>query len=175
MKPGRKILVAAVAALLLVSLFYFPLRRKFSLHEGALINSGQSKRNAVIFFVNQDGKIVGRDTEIVSGATVLDDIKSLITQESLARAGGLLNAIPVGTAVRNVFIDENKCVYIDFERSIIDRHVGGTEGESLTLEALKRTMAENFPELDSMKLLVEGKELASLAGHITTRLKLKVK
>ena len=77
--------------------------------------------------------------------------------------------------LRNVFIDDKRCVYIDFERALTERHGGGTQGELLTLEALKKTIAANYPELDFVKVLVEGKEIASLAGHISTRGQLKVR
>ena len=176
MKPGRRVLLIA-STVLIVSVILLPLKRIFFRHERTpLINSAHAKKKAVIYFANEEGKLVGRNTEIESGATVLDDIKAVITAECAAPGvSGLLNAVPAGAAVRNIFIDDKRCVYLDFERSFVERHAGGTAGESLTLDALKKTIAANYPELDSLVILVEGKELASIAGHISTRGKMKVR
>ena len=176
MKLRRKHLITAAAVLLAAAALYFPVARSFSRRPAVLINRGKAGKAVLLYFVNEDGKLVGQNREIVSGVTVLDDIRAIVTEESSPqKKSGLLNAIPAGASVRNVFIDDKQCVYIDFERSLTERHGGGTQGELLTLEALKKTIAANYPELDSVKLLVEGKEIASLSGHISTRGKFKVK
>ncbi len=176
MSAGRKFFITAVAVLLAAAALYFPFKHRFSKRPPALINSGNAGKSVVLYFVNEDGTLVGLNREIVSGVTVLDDIRAIITEESSPqKKSGLLNAIPAGVSVRNVFIDDKQCVYIDFGRVLTERHGGGTQGELLTLEALKKTIAANYPELDSVKVLVEGKEIASLAGHISTREKMKVR
>ncbi len=176
MSAGRKFLIAAAAVLLAAAVLYYPFKHRFSKRAPALINSVHAGKSVVLYFVNEEGNLVGLDRQIVSGVTVLDDIRAIITEESSPqKKSGLLNAIPAGVSVRNVFIDDKRCVYIDFERALTERHGGGTQGELLTLEALKKTIAANYPELDFVKVLVEGKEIASLAGHISTRGQLKVR
>lgn len=73
--------------------------------------------------------------------------------------------IPRQTRVISVVFDDAGGVYVDFSRELIDNHPGGSAGEAFTIRSVVATLAENFPEVRSVKFLVDGREIETIAGH----------
>jgi hypothetical protein len=45
-------------------------------------------------------------------------------------------------------------------------HPGGVRSELLTVYAVVNTLILNLPEVSAVKILIEGREVSTLAGHI---------
>ncbi|MDP6418583.1 MAG: GerMN domain-containing protein [Candidatus Krumholzibacteria bacterium] len=76
-------------------------------------------------------------------------------------------AFPEGSRMRQLFLEEGGHLVLDFgqETAQLLRWAGSVE-ERVALEALKRTLRVNFPELESLRILIAGQRQASLAGHL---------
>jgi spore germination protein GerM len=74
--------------------------------------------------------------------------------------------IPEGTRVLEVFFDGTGGVFVDFSRELVDNHPGGSTGELYTIRSIVRTLALNFPDIERVKILVDGNEVETIAGHI---------
>src|ERR671910_197095 len=48
-------------------------------------------------------------------------------------------------------------------------HPGGTTNETLTVYALVSALTSNLPAVSSVQILIEGKEVDTLAGHLDLR------
>ncbi|MBV9074935.1 MAG: GerMN domain-containing protein [Acidobacteria bacterium] len=70
-----------------------------------------------------------------------------------------------GSAVNNVFIVDRTFAVIDMNPALADGHRSGIMVEDLTLMSLIDTLAANFPEIQRVKFLIDGKERETLAGH----------
>jgi hypothetical protein len=70
-----------------------------------------------------------------------------------------------GSAVNNVFLVNGKLAVVDLNQALADGHRSGIVVEDFTLISLIDTLATNFPQLEQVKLLVDGKERETLAGH----------
>jgi hypothetical protein len=79
-------------------------------------------------------------------------------------AGGY-RTLPSGTFVRQVFIVDKTAV-IDFSRGLAERHPGGILEEVGTIYSIANTVSDNVAGIDSVRILVEGLELPTLAGHV---------
>lgn len=79
-------------------------------------------------------------------------------------AGGY-RTLPSGTFVRQVFIVDKTAV-IDFSRDLAERHPGGILEEVGAIYSIANTVADNVAGVDSVRILVEGLELPTLAGHV---------
>ncbi len=79
-------------------------------------------------------------------------------------AGGY-RTLPDGAFVRQVFIVDKTAV-IDFSRDLAERHPGGILEEVATIYSIANTVVDNVAGVDSVRILVEGLELTTLAGHI---------
>jgi len=74
--------------------------------------------------------------------------------------------IPPGTKVNSVFFDGTGGAFVDFSREFTDNHPGGSSGELFTIRSIVRTLAINFPDVERVSILVEGREIETIAGHI---------
>ena len=70
-----------------------------------------------------------------------------------------------GAAVKNVFLVNGKLAVVDLNQAMAEGHRSGVAVEDFTLISLIDTLATNFPQLEQVKLLVDGKERETLAGH----------
>lgn len=82
---------------------------------------------------------------------------------------GLVNTFPVGVVLLDVKIDDAGIAYVNFTNSLTKLHSGGASAEMATINSLTISLTENIPEIKKVKILVEGKELASIKGNISTR------
>jgi len=79
---------------------------------------------------------------------------------------GLVRTIPVGTELRALYIDPDKVAYIDLSESVKKKHPGGTNSELLTIYSLVNSLILNVSEIKRVKILIDGNEAPTLAGHI---------
>lgn len=73
--------------------------------------------------------------------------------------------LPVGSDVRSVYLVDPGLAVIDVNAAFADGHRSGVLEEDLTLASLIQTLAANIPGISRVKILVEGKQRDTLAGH----------
>jgi spore germination protein GerM len=61
---------------------------------------------------------------------------------------------------------------VDFTKELTTRFVGGSTGEEMLVGSLVNTLTE-FPEVTSVLILVEGKEIDTISGHLDTSVPFK--
>jgi hypothetical protein len=81
---------------------------------------------------------------------------------------GLVNTFPHGVAVRDVKVDA-EIASVNFSKSLTKLHPGSSASEMATIYSLTNSITQNIPSIKKVKILVEGKELSSIKGHISTR------
>ena len=77
--------------------------------------------------------------------------------------------IPEGTLLRGFYILKNRTAYVDLSRELQEHHPGGAKSELLTIYSMVNSLILNIPEIETVKILVEGKEETTLAGHVDLR------
>lgn len=70
-----------------------------------------------------------------------------------------------GSEVRSVFLVDPGVAVIDLNAAFADTHRSGVLVEDLTVASLIRTISANTPGILKVKILVDGKERDTLAGH----------
>lgn len=73
--------------------------------------------------------------------------------------------IPTGADIRDVYMVDPGVVVIDLNAPFADGHRSGVLIEELTVVSLVQTLAANIPGINRVKILVDGKERETLAGH----------
>ena len=82
---------------------------------------------------------------------------------------GLVNTFPPGVTVRDVRVDDQGTAFINFARNLTKLHPGGSTAEMATIYSLTNSVTENVSSIKKVKILVDGKELPSIKGHISTQ------
>jgi len=70
-----------------------------------------------------------------------------------------------GADVDDVFLLNGSTAIIDANRAFAEGHPSGVLVEGLTVASLAQTLAANLPGITRVKILVDGKERETLAGH----------
>lgn len=79
---------------------------------------------------------------------------------------GAYSSIPPGVSLLRCYLSENGIAYVVFSPEISDNHPGGTSSELITIYSIVNTLCVNFPTIQAVQILVEGRMESTLAGHI---------
>lgn len=95
-----------------------------------------------------------------------DNKYQLAVEELLKKPNtkGLVEVFPQNAKVKSVKV-ENGTATVDFNRALKTEFKGGSTGEELLVDSLVNTLTD-FSEIKKVKILIEGKEIESLAGHM---------
>jgi len=81
----------------------------------------------------------------------------------------LLRTIPEGTTLRAFHLLENGTAYVDLSAAAKENHPGGARSELMTIYSLVNSLILNMPDVAAVKILIDGHEATTLAGHIDLR------
>ena len=93
----------------------------------------------------------------------------LLTEDPTEK--GLTKIFPSHAKINGVKI-KGKTAYVNFDGSIIENFVGGSTGEELLINSFVNTLTE-FPEIEQVKFVIDGKNVETLAGHMDLNMPLK--
>jgi len=123
----------------------------------------------VVFFVanDNDGQLVKQEVTMGLPATPSERAKEIL-RALLAQYQDPDSPHPLdpAAAVTDVYPTDNGLVVVNANAAFADGHRSGILVEELTLASLTQTLAANLPNVMRMKLLIDGKERVTLAGHI---------
>lgn len=180
-KPGRRSLVLTLggAALLLAAgILFVSIKLPKWLAEtggsrpaasGSAATGDARKIQATLFYVSADGtELVGSAHDALYGSTPAEQARRIVEAQVQTPPAGRHSAIPPGTTVRTVYMDETGIVYVDLGGSIATG-IGGSLDEALAVYAIVNAVTSNLPHVTAVQLLVDGKEVDTLAGHMDLR------
>jgi spore germination protein GerM len=128
------------------------------------------KIRARLFYVNEPGNaLTGVDQEVLYGEGTAEQARRIIEAQLAPPASSLVSPIPQGTSLRTVFLTSNGEAFVDLTGELQRNHPGGTTNEILTVYALVGALTTNLPAITAVQILVEGKEVQTLGGHLDLR------
>ena len=128
------------------------------------------KIKARLYYVSEDGTaLTALERDVPFAENAAEQAREIVAAQMAPVAEPLVSAVPPGAVVRSVFISANGEAYVDISHEIVSAHTGGTLDEILTVYALVNALTSNLPAVASVQLLVDGKEVATLAGHVDLR------
>jgi germination protein M len=78
----------------------------------------------------------------------------------------LVRTLPEGTKLRSLTVKDH-IAYADFSDRLVKGGKGGSASEILAVSAIVNTLTE-FPDIYKVQILVEGRRIATLYGHLDT-------
>ena len=179
MKPRRVAgLVALTAAAAgLAWLLFAGLPRWYGAPDGGdarVTPGGQAasvrKIKARLFYVSDDGtKLTGVEHDVPYAEGTVDQAKAILSAQIAPADEPLVSAVPQGTTLRALFVTAAGEAYVDLSRELMAAHPGGSLNELLTIYTLVDALTLNLPAISSVQLLVDGKEVDTVAGHVDVR------
>lgn len=130
---------------------------------------GSGLRDVVLYFGDPQGVVLLAETREIAGC---QDVQSCLEETIQALIDGpigdLVPILPTQTRLLAV-TEQDGLATVDFSRELISGHPGGSVSEIFTAYGLANTLAENFPYIRQIQVLVEGEQVTSFKGHVDLR------
>jgi len=126
-------------------------------------------RAVVLVFPQRDGDgWLNEDRRLATRGQPGEDLLALMQALCAGpRSGRAVSGMPDGTRALAAFVDPKAhTAVLDFSEELVTGHPGGSAAETATLLSILRTVALNFPQVESCSILVDGRQVGTLAGHL---------
>jgi spore germination protein GerM len=180
MTPRRALLVAlgvivatALAWLLFVGLprwYGGPVKSTAGPPSPAQGTEDTRKIKAHLYYVADDGtRLTSVEREVPYAEQTVTQARRILDAQLAPAQAPLVSAIPAGTTIRAVFVTNEGSAFVDLSAEVASAHPGGSLNELLTIYTVVQALTTNLPAITSVQLLVNGKEVDTLAGHVDIR------
>ncbi len=131
---------------------------------------GVTSNTAVLFYIAEDGTaLVTRTVEIPSGGDPLTRARTVAERQLAPPALPLTSAFPPGTRLNAIYLTAEGNAFVDLSQDVSAAHPGGSLDELFTVYALVNALVSNVQEIAAVQILIEGREVDTLAGHVDLR------
>jgi hypothetical protein len=146
-----------------------PATRGGSVLADAPAGNGRTIR-ATLFYANETGDgLVGVEREVPQADDTAEQARNILDRQFEPAPAPLLQVVPEATRVRTVFLIAGGTAYVDLTGEVASTHPGGSLDELLTVYAIVDALTVNLPSVTSVQILIDGKEVDTLAGHVDLR------
>jgi germination protein M len=127
--------------------------------------------NATLFFASADGLwLVPVEQEIPLAQGTVAQARALVEAQLTATPPESLAAtIPQGTKLLGVYVSEQNEAFVDLDSTVRTKHPGGSMNELFTVYTIVNVITTNFQDVQNVQLLIDGREVDTLAGHVDLR------
>jgi spore germination protein GerM len=132
--------------------------------------TAQRKITATLFFTAEDGlSLVPVQREVPLAEPVVEQARQIILAQIAAPSQPLATTIPSDTKLRAIYLSDRGDLFVDFSPELTARHTGGSLDELFTVYAIVNAATVNLPAITRVQILIDGKEVDTLAGHVDLR------
>ena len=125
---------------------------------------------ATLFYGSSDGlSLVPVRREVPLAEGIVAQGANILNAQFEAPPSPHLSVVPKGTKLRAFFVTDRGEAFVDLSAEITTAHPGGSMTELLTVTAIVNAVTANLPAVERVQILVEGKEVDTIAGHVDVR------
>jgi germination protein M len=126
---------------------------------------------ATLFFASAEGiGLVPVEQEIPLAQGTLAQARALIEAQLAATPpDSLISTIPQGTKLLGVYVSERNEAFVDLDSTVRTKHPGGSMNELYTVYTIVNALTTNLQDVHNVQLLIDGREVDTLAGHVDLR------
>jgi hypothetical protein len=126
---------------------------------------------ATLFFGAPDGQSLApmrRDVPLAE--TVVEQGRQILAaQLTEIPPAPYVSVIPASTMLRAFYVTDSGDAFVDLSSDVVRGHPGGSLNELLTVYAIVNAVSANLPAARRVQILVDGKEVDTMAGHVDLR------
>lgn len=168
---GRFLAGVAILAVVLGGLFLrkYLDRKPLPAQPPAVSAPEPAVKSATLFFASPDGTGLVRESRLLEACNGVEECAEEVLVEIInGPIGDLTRTLPETTMYHSVSLTGD-ILTIDFGRELTDGMASGSDVEMAAVYSIVDSLAVNFPQIKSVKLLVDGKQMDTLKGHIDLR------
>jgi spore germination protein GerM len=123
-------------------------------------------RQVTLYFASDTGRLAPEKREISAEGTTEDQARRVVEALMEGPHGSLSRVLPLGAGLRALYLAEDGIACVDLDTGFARGLSAGSEDALVAVWSLADTLAVNFPEVRSVKILIEGEEVRDLGGHL---------
>ncbi len=138
--------------------------------EAGATAAAQPKIKATLYYVSEDGvSLPGVQREVPFGDPIVEQARRIIEAQLGDAPPPYASPIPPGTKLRALYVGDRGDAFVDLSGEVRSAHTGGALDELFTTYAIVNALTVNLPAITRVQILVDGKEVDTLAGHVDLR------
>jgi spore germination protein GerM len=160
--------VGIIALLIVIMLLSISTNSEENKQRHSLVGVKQQQKTAVhLYFSDNENQFLTAEARILMhSADPAHFAKNIVEALIKGPQQGLVRTIPVDTAIRAIYVTQEGICYVDLTSDIAEKHPGGIKSELLTIYSIVNSLILNVFEIEAVKMLIDGNESPTLAGHI---------
>lgn len=181
---SKKIILFFVFAILLCSLAFLYLNKekfqkikdlKFISHVAENIEYLKNsftieKWEATLYFGDENSDFLVKEMrKMATPRTPQKKAAALMSELIKGPLAKSVRTVPEKTRLRSVKISKAGLVEVDFSSELSEFHPGGSSSELMTVFSIVNTLVLNIKEAKKIKILIDGRKVETIAGHIDCR------
>jgi spore germination protein GerM len=128
------------------------------------------KREVLLYFSDGEGEyLVGEKREILKKNEAKEEAKETIIELIKGPKGKLIPTLPPRTKLLTLQINDAGLAKVNFNPALSKDHPGGSSAEMMTVYSIANSLALNFPQIKRVQILIDGKPIETIAGHLSLR------
>lgn len=139
----------------------------------ALMNGQQIDTITVRLFFPAGGRLEVTEKTIPRKIRTSSTAEAVIEEYFRVPANATDSVIPARVKILGLYRDAMQILYVDLSDELRRNFHADALSEYLVLKGLYETVVSNIPDIQDVKVLVEGKEIESLGGHVLLKYPLK--
>lgn len=125
---------------------------------------------ATLYYGTPDGQgLAAVKREVPLGDGPRAQGRQILESELEPAPAPYVSLIPRGTMLRAFFITDRGDAFVDLSPELSTMHPGGSTNELLTVYAIVNTVTANLSSVERVQILIDGKQVDTLAGHVDLR------
>jgi len=130
----------------------------------------KEKKVVTLFFSEEEGEyLVGEKREIPKRDRVEEEARETLAELIRGPQGAFIPTVPSRAKLLTLQIDAQGLAKVNFDQALSREHPGGSSAEMLTLYSIVNSLTLNFPQIKRVQILIDGKAVESIAGHISLK------
>jgi spore germination protein GerM len=107
----------------------------------------------------EERKLPRRNKEIAIAETIVEEFLK-------GPSGAQVSSVPGNTRLLGIYKDTERVFYIELSEEFRRNFQGDALTEYFVLKGLYESLISNIPDLQDVKVLIEGREAETLGGHL---------
>ena len=130
----------------------------------------EKRREVLLYFSDSEGEfLIGEKRGILKKSEVKEEAKETISELIKGPKGKLIPTLPPRTKLLTLQITDVGVANVNFNSVLSRDHPGGSTAEMMTVYSIVNSLAINFPQIKRVQILIDGKPIESIAGHLSLK------
>jgi len=128
----------------------------------------KNRKEIILYFSDRDGEyLIGEKRKIIKKGVLKEEAQEVVDELIKGPQGKLIPTLPFHTKCLALRVDEKGIAYVNFSKALSKDHPGGSSAEILTTYSIVNSLTRNFPQIKQVQILIEGKPIETIAGHLS--------